>query len=103
MLATNDDWVVLVGDEARVHQSHYEEIAKKAEEMDRHTVAKFLRAVNAAETARVKLYLKHLANLKPVETYDYYVCPQCGVALTVAPPKECPLCLTPGLQFDRIA
>ncbi len=103
MSATNGDWIVLVGDEARVHQSRYEELAKKAEEMGDFAIAKFLRAVIAAETARVKLYLKYLAELKPLETQDYYICPQCGVALTVTPPKECPLCHTPGTQFENIA
>ena len=97
-----DDLVTALGEEAQAHHARYIDLARRAEEMKYPQVAKFFRAIVAAETARVGLYRECLAGCQ-TETYDYYICPKCGVAVTEAAPEKCPLCDTPGTQFERIS
>ncbi len=97
------DLVAAVDEEAQAHHGRYMELARRAGEMGYPQAAKLLRAIVAAETARVGLYRESLAHSdSPEETEDYYVCPKCGLAITQAPPAQCPLCHTPGSQFEKI-
>jgi rubrerythrin len=99
-----DALVTALGEEALAHHERYTELANRAEEMGQPQTAKLLRAIVAAETARVGLYRKALTSPgHQTETYDYYICPKCGVAVTEAAPEKCPLCDTPGSQFERIS
>ncbi len=92
-----------VREEADVHYERYQAFAQQAEEKGYSQVAKLFRAIIAAERARLELYCKSLADPRiQFDTYDYYVCPKCGVALTLSAPNECPLCHTAGTQFERI-
>ncbi len=95
--------VMAVGNEAQAHHGRYLELARRAGKLGYPQVAKLLRAIVAAETARVGLYRECLAHSdSPEETDAYYICPTCGLAITVAPPDHCPLCQTPGARFERI-
>ena len=98
-----DQLVTALAEEAQVHHSRYLDLAKYAEAEAQPQIAKFFRAIVAAETARVNLYRASLMSNCLMETYDYYVCPKCGVALGGEPPEKCPLCETPGSQFERIS
>jgi rubrerythrin len=97
-----DDLVSALGEEAQAHHSRYLELAERAEEMEYSQAAKLLRAIVAAETARVGLYCKSLIGCQ-AEICDYYICPKCGVAVAGNAPEKCPLCDTQGTQFERIS
>ena len=101
MSTTIDVLVTALEEEAQAHHGRYLELAKRAEEMAFPQAAKLLRAIVAAETARVRLYRESLAGCQ-TETHDYYICPECGVAVGEEVPEKCPLCDTQGTQFDRI-
>jgi rubrerythrin len=104
MSTGTDEFVSAVREEAHLHHEQYQVFARRAEEKGYSQVAKFFRAIVAAEKARVGLYLKCLADLgNQSDTYDYYICINCGLALTLSAPEECPLCHTPGAQFERIS
>ena len=98
-----EELVMALDEEAQTHHDHYLEFAKRAEEGAYPQIAKFFRAMVVAETARVNLYRECLTSSKSVETYDYYICPKCGVALAGDVLDKCPLCETPGSQFERIS
>ncbi len=103
MSTPREDWVALLDNEIQAHLGHYKEFAERADGLGQHQVARFFRSVIAAETARALLYRRHLAEVSAgSERLDYYVCPQCGVALTLSPREHCPLCKTPGTAFRRI-
>ncbi len=98
------NWITAMSDEIQVHHRHYADLAKRADDMGQQQVSRFLRAILAAETARAELYREHLAEVESeTQAFDYYICPQCGVALTLAPPDHCPLCGTVGTQFNRVS
>ncbi len=93
-----------VREEAHLHHERYQEFVQQAGKKGYSQVAKLFRAIIAAEKARLELYCKSLADPRiQIDTYDYYVCPKCGVALTLSAPNECPLCHTPGTQFEHIS
>ena len=104
MSTSIDDLVTALGDEAQAHHCRYIEFAKQAEELGYPQAAKFLRAIVAAETARLGLYRKCFASLGcQTEAHDYYICPKCGYALGGGAPDQCPVCDTLGAQFERIS
>ncbi len=104
MSTGTDEFVKVVREQVHLHHDRYTEFAHRAEEKGYAQVAKLFRAIIAAEKARLELYCKSLADPRiQFDTYDYYVCPKCGVALTLSAPNECPLCHTPGTQFERIS
>ncbi len=103
MPATIDGLVKALGEEAQVHQGRYLEFAKDAQDAGYVQVSKFFHAMIAAETARVNLYREYLTDLSNQrQTFEFFICPKCGVAITVSAPDECPLCQTQGAQFKRI-
>jgi rubrerythrin len=98
-----DDLARALSDEAQAHHSRYIELSKTAQDAGYPQAARFLRAIVAAETARVRLYLKYFASPgSQAEMFDYYICPQCGFAMVGGVPEKCPVCDTLGSQFERI-
>ncbi len=103
MSAPIDELVTALDAEAQAHHGRYMELAARAGDMGYPQAAKLLRAIVSAETARLGLYRHSLTELgSSAATYDYCICPKCGLAMTEAPPNQCPLCQTPGTSFDRI-
>jgi rubrerythrin len=99
-----DDLAKALADEAQAHHSRYAELSRIAQEVGYPQAAKFLRAIVAAETARARLYLKCFASPGcQTETFDYYICPQCGFAMAGGTPEKCPVCDTLGTLFERIS
>jgi rubrerythrin len=99
-----DDLAKALADEAQAHHSRYVALSKMAQDAGYPQAAKFLRAIVAAETARARLYLKCFASPgRQAETFDYYICPQCGFAMAGGAPEKCPVCDTLGTQFERIS
>ena len=89
--------------EIQIHFSHDKEFAKRASEIGHPSVAKFFRAIRAAEAARSRLYHADLNTHRSLaKTMDYFVCPVCGYAQLGEPPETCPLCNTQGGQFEKI-
>ena len=104
MSTRTDEFASAVREEFRLHHERYQTFAQRAEEKGHSQVAKLFRAIIAAEKARLDLYCKSLADASiQFDTYDYYICPKCGLALTTSAPDECSLCHTPGTQFERIS
>jgi rubrerythrin len=104
MSTSLDDLAKALADEAQAHHSRYAELSRIAQEAGYSQAAKFLRAIVAAETARARLYLKCFASPGcQTETFDYYICPQCGFAMDGGAPEKCPVCDTLGTLFERIS
>ncbi len=99
-----DEMITALNEEAQDHHRRYLEFAKHAEKRAYPQIAKFFRAIVAAETARVNLYQASLASATiQTATYDYYICPKCGAAFGEEAPEKCPLCETAGSKFERIS
>jgi rubrerythrin len=98
-----DGLVSTLEQEARTHQKRLETLARQAWDTGHPQADKVLRAVVAAERARTGLYTKFLVDQSALErTPDYYICVNCGLALTEHAPDECPLCHTPGARFEQV-
>ncbi len=96
-----DDLMAAFESEAEAHHRRYTEFAQKADEIGYAQVARHFRALVAVETARVRLYRRCLVECQ-THTFEIYICPECGLALTEAAPDKCLLCGTPGTRFERI-
>jgi rubrerythrin len=104
MSTSIDDLAKALTDEAQAHHSRYIELSKIAQEAGFPQPAKFLRAIVASETVCAKLCLKCFAAPgRQTETFDYYICPQCGFAMAGGTPEKCPVCDTLGTLFERIS
>lgn len=60
---------------------------------------------NEVEKIHAKLYkdaLEGLGTEMESHSYSYYVCPVCGFTSEVDAPSTCPMCGTPGTQFEKI-
>jgi rubrerythrin len=56
------------------------------------------------EKVHEDLYRKALESLgKPVEEFDYYVCPVCGYTHERGVPDKCPVCGTLGSKFGKVS
>jgi len=82
----------------------YPDFIQDAEgENDKRALASF-RWAWEVEKVHEALYRKALAGLgKSTETFDYYVCPNCGYTHEGAAPDKCPVCGTAGAKFERVA
>ncbi len=104
MCTGTDEFASAVREEVRLHHERYQEFAQRAEERGYAQVAKLFRAIVEAERARLELYCTSFADPGiQSDTCDYYVCIKCGLAQTISAPQECPVCHTPGTQFQRIS
>jgi rubrerythrin len=75
---------------------------KRAEEEGHPGVAKMLRAMTASERVREALMRTGIAE-HAEDTFDYYVCPHCGLIFAQDAPEKCPVDDTLGAQFERIS
>ncbi len=83
----------------------YPDFIKDAEtDGDKKALGSFKRAWEV-EKLHEELYTKNLETLvagKDAPAVEYYVCPVCGYTHEGKPPKDCPVCGTPGTRFDCI-
>ncbi|HSB03510.1 MAG TPA: hypothetical protein VLE49_22855 [Anaerolineales bacterium] len=99
-----DDLVADIREEARSRFRRYEEFAEQAGQMGYEQAAKLIRAITLSEKARLNLYRECLTSVAgSSQTFDYYICPNCGLVLAENAPECCLLCDTPGDQFVRIS
>jgi rubrerythrin len=55
------------------------------------------------EKVHEALYKKALEELGlSGESFDYYVCPNCGYTHERGAPQKCPVCGTPGSKFEKV-
>lgn len=64
-------------------------------------IARLFRAMVTSK-AVVEHQMRRGPAKQPVDLYDYFVCPTCGLIFDVDVPEECPVDDTPGAQFVRI-
>ncbi len=74
---------------------------QKAEEAGFPNVAKMFRAISVSEAIREKLMRKGIVN-HANDTFDYFICPHCGLMFGREAPEKCPVDDIPGAQFERI-
>jgi rubrerythrin len=56
------------------------------------------------EKVHEQLYRNALESIgKPVESFDYYVCPVCGYTHERGAPDSCPVCGVLGSKFEKIS
>jgi rubrerythrin len=101
MSSSVEELVAKCFDEMQVIQ-HYQSYAQKAEDEGYPQVAKLFRAVGLSETAREKLFRQGIAN-HAAETYNYFVCPHCGLIFSAEAPDKCPADETYGAQFTLVS
>lgn len=102
MQALIDGLVKALDEDAQTRHKRYIELSRQADESGLDQPAKFFRAVDAIETARMRLYRRRLASMANQEkTYEYHICPGCGYAYG-AEPEKCPVCETPGVEFMKV-
>ena len=99
-----DDLVADIREESRNRFRRYEEFAEQAGQMGYEQAAKLIRAIIFSEKARINRYRQCFTSLDDSsQTFDYYICPNCGLVLAESAPECCLLCDTPGDQFVRIS
>ncbi len=99
-----DDLVTDLEEEAQNRFQLYEKLAARVERTGHQQAAKLVRAIVLSEKGRLGLYRKCLTSLdENVDTFDYYVCPRCGLVLGEDTFERCLLCDTPGEQFVKVS
>jgi rubrerythrin len=100
MSRTVDDLISTCFDQLQAIQ-HYQSYVKKSADEGYPQISKLFQAVVASETARENLFRKGIAE-HAADTYDYYVCPHCGLVFAKEAPEKCPVDETEGAQFEKI-
>jgi len=101
MPATTDELISALFDELRTSQRVVLFI-KKAQDAGQPGIAKMFRAIVATERVRENLLRKGIAS-HARDTFDYFVCPHCGLIFAEEAPEKCPVDETLGTQFERIS
>ncbi len=104
MSAAIDTLVTDLEEEAQKRFQLYEKLAERIGRTGHPQAAKLFRAIILSEKGRLGLYRKCLTSLdENVDTFDYYVCPRCGLVLGEDTFERCLLCDTPGDQFIKVS
>lgn len=82
--------------------ARFAEFVSSAEAEGYPQIAKMFRAVVVSEDVREQMLRKFLPN-KVEHTWDYFVCPHCGLIYESYPPDPCPVDETPAASFLHIS